>query len=74
MSVRRRILEAESEAEHALLDILEALSRSDSPHDVLANQGAEDDKLPLLAAMAAIAEAWLPPAPSTTLARLVEAL
>lgn len=61
--VRRRVLEAELEAEHALVDALQALGPSE-------RTGAT----PRLQAMIELAEAWRPPAPSATLARLVEAL
>jgi uncharacterized protein (TIGR02444 family) len=62
-AVRRRILEAELEAEHALIDALEAL---ETP---VAGGGERR-----LEAMIALAEAWRPPAPAAALARLVEAL
>jgi uncharacterized protein (TIGR02444 family) len=63
-AVRRRILEAELEAEHALFDALEAMEAS----------AAATSGTPPLRALADLAEAWRPPAPSALLARLIEAL
>jgi uncharacterized protein (TIGR02444 family) len=63
-AVRRRVLEAELEAEHALLDSLEAVEAEAAPP-----RGT-----PPLRALAELAEAWRPPAPSALLARLIEAL
>jgi hypothetical protein len=63
-TARRRILEAEIEAEHALLDALEAVE-SPAPSRV--------ESAPVQA-LIDLAEAWRPPAPSVALARLVAAL
>lgn len=63
-AVRRRVQEAELEAEHALLDVLEAL-------DVSAGDGGQASPLE---ALHDLAEAWRPPAPSGLLTRLVDAL
>ena len=62
--VRRKILEAELEAEHALIDALEALQ----------TPGGEDGGTSPIEAMTALAEAWRPPAPCAALARLIQAL
>jgi uncharacterized protein (TIGR02444 family) len=66
-SLRRRILEAELEAEHALLDALETLEIPKGP----AWGAAADSRLE---AMTRLAGLWRPPAPSAALGRLVEAL
>jgi uncharacterized protein (TIGR02444 family) len=63
-TVRRRILDAELEAEHALLDALEAVESPAAPRGESAP----------LQALIDLAEAWRPPAPSIALARLVAAL
>jgi hypothetical protein len=61
------VLEAELEAEHALIDALEALETppGTSPGGVSASR---------LEAMVDLAAAWRSPAPALALARLVEAL
>ena len=66
-AVRRRVLDAELEAEHALIDALEAL---ETPSEASARQGAESP----LEALVELAGAWRSPPPSTALARLIEAL
>jgi uncharacterized protein (TIGR02444 family) len=62
-ALRRKLLDAELEAEHALIDTLEALApeRLASPTSPLP-------------ALVALAQAWRPPAPVAALARLIEAL
>jgi uncharacterized protein (TIGR02444 family) len=60
--VRRKVLDAELEAEHALLDALGAL----------ATPGASGGESPPVQALADLAEAWRPPAPSAPLAVLIE--
>jgi uncharacterized protein (TIGR02444 family) len=61
--VRRRLLDAELEAEHALVEALEGVQTPGA--------GGAPQRL---RAMIDLAEAWRPPAPSATLARLIEAL
>ena len=62
--VRRKVLEAELEAEHALLDALGAL----------AAPGAPGGESPPVRALADLAQAWRPSAPPAALAALVETL
>lgn len=62
-ALRRKLLDAELEAEHALIDILEALAPE---HAV--------GPTPPLPALVALAQAWRPPAPVGALDRLVAAL
>ncbi len=61
-AVRRRVLDAELEAERGLLGALEALE-TPCPGGVSGPQALID-----------LAEAWRPPAPSAALLRLIEAL
>jgi len=61
-AVRRRVLDAELEAERGLLDALEALETPCL------------GELPRPQALIDLAEAWRPPAPSAALLRLIEAL
>ena len=63
-AVRRRVLDAELEAEHALLDALE----------VLETPGVASGDIARLQAIIDLAEAWRPPAPVAALARLGQAL
>ena len=65
--VRRRVLEAELEAEHALMDALETLETVPQSPAV----GAVGSRLE---AMIDLAAAWRSPAPTAALARLIEAL
>jgi uncharacterized protein (TIGR02444 family) len=67
IAARRRVLDAELEAERALVDTLAAL---DAPQETSA--GAMEE--PRLAALIELAAAWRPPAPSSMLERLAEAL
>jgi uncharacterized protein (TIGR02444 family) len=66
-TVRRRVLDAELEAEHALIDALEAFG---APAKTSAGRTAASR----LEAMLELAGAWRSPAPSVALARLIEAL
>ncbi len=62
-ALRRKLMDAELEAEHALIDSLEALS----PERIVG-------PTPPLPALVALAQAWRPPAPVAALDRLIEAL
>jgi uncharacterized protein (TIGR02444 family) len=62
-ALRRKLLDAELEAEHSLIDTLEALA----PERVVG-------PAPQLPALVALAQAWRPPAPVPALDRLIEAL
>jgi uncharacterized protein (TIGR02444 family) len=66
-TVRRRVRDAELEAEHALFDALEVL---ESPTGTSTGEAAASH----LEGIMALAGAWRPPAPSSALARLIEAL
>ena len=63
-AVRRRVLEAELEAEHALLDALAAL----------AAPTVGEGRITRIDALVDLAQAWRPPAPVAALGRLCEAL
>ncbi|HLZ84221.1 MAG TPA: TIGR02444 family protein [Caulobacteraceae bacterium] len=63
-AVRRRILDAELEAEHALLDTLETL-------ETFAAEPAGPSRLQ---ALIDLGEAWRPPVPRAALARLTQVL
>jgi uncharacterized protein (TIGR02444 family) len=62
-ALRRKLLDAELKAEHALIDTLEALA----PKRVVG-------QTPPLPALVALAQAWRPPAPVEALDRLIAAL
>ncbi len=62
-ALRRKLLDAELEAENSLIDTLEALA----PERVVG-------PAPQLPALVALAQAWRPPAPVPALDRLIEAL